>query len=181
MFDINLIREKPDLVRQALEKRHMDPAPVDEVQALDVERRTLLTKVEALKAERNAASKEISQMKDPAARQAKIDAMRQVGDQIAAMDEQVRGVDEKLQNLVASLPNIPDGSVPFGNDDHDNVVVATYGEPQQFAFTPQPHWELGPKLGIIDFEQGVKITGSRFYVLSGAGARLQRALIAWML
>ena len=181
MLDINLIRENPDLVRQALIKRNMDPAPVDDAQALDVERRALLSKVEVLKAERNRVSKEISQIKDAAARQEKIEAMRLVGDQIAALDEQVRGVDERLRELVAGLPNLPDDSVPAGKDDHDNVVLKTYGSLPEFDFTPQPHWDLGPALGIIDFEQGVKITGSRFYVLNGAGARLQRALIAWML
>lgn len=181
MLDINLIRENPDLVRKALLKRNMDPAPVDDVQALDLERRTLLNKVEALKAERNRVSKEISQIKDPAARQEKIEAMRLVGDQIAALDEQVRGVDERLRELVAGLPNLPDESVPEGKDDHDNVVLKTYGALPEFDFTPLPHWDLGPALGILDFEQGVKITGSRFYVLNGPGARLQRALIAWML
>jgi len=181
MLDINLLRETPDLVRQALIKRAMDPSVVDQVQALDVQRRSLLTQVEVLKAERNTVSKEIGKMKDPAERQAKIDAMREVGDRITALDEQVRAVDGDLNALVATIPNIPDPSVPLGQDDKDNVVLRTEGTPPTFDFTPLPHWELGPKLGIINFDQGVKITGSRFYVLSGAGARLQRALIAWML
>jgi seryl-tRNA synthetase len=120
-------------------------------------------------------------MKDPAERNAKIEAMRLVGDEIAALDDQVRIIDEALQKMVASIPNIPDPSTPYGKDEHDNKVVTTFGNPKEFSFTPLAHWDLGPKLGIIDFDRGVKITGSRFYVLSGAGARLQRALIAFML
>ena len=181
MLDINLVREHPEEVREALRKRNMDSAVVDEVQALDVVRRKLLTQVESLKAERNAVSRQIGLMKNPADRQEKIAAMKQVGDQIAALDEQVRQVEDRLQGLVATIPNIPDPSTPLGKDEHDNVVIKTVGEIPQYAFKPLPHWDLGPKLGIIDFERGVKITGSRFYILSGAGARLQRALIAWML
>jgi seryl-tRNA synthetase len=181
MLDINLVREQPEEVRDALRKRNMDDAVVDQVQVLDVERRKLLTQVETLKAERNTVSRQIGQMKDAAGRQEKIDAMKSVGDQIATLDEQVRLVEEKLLGIVATIPNIPDPSTPVGKDEHDNVVVKVVGEIPEFDFTPQPHWDLGPKLGIIDFDRGVKITGSRFYVLSGAGARLQRALIAWML
>jgi len=181
MFDINLIRENHDIVREALRNRQADPGIVDQVLALDVERRTLLAEVEALKARRNAVSKEISKMKDPAERQVKIEQMREVGDQIAAMDGKVREVDEALDARVASIPNLPLPETPVGKDEDENVVLRTEGEPRQYDFTPLPHWELGPALGILNFEQGVKITGSRFYVLSGAGARLQRALIAWML
>jgi seryl-tRNA synthetase len=181
MFDINLLREQPDMVRQALQNRQMDAGVVDEVLALDAERRALIGQVEALKAERNAVSREIGKMKDPAERQAKIEAMRIVGEQIATLDERVRVVEENQQNLVSGIPNLPDPQTPYGKDEHENQVVRTVGVQPSFNFTPQPHWDLGPNLGIIDFERGVKITGSRFYVLSGAGARLQRALIAWML
>ncbi len=181
MFDINLLREQPDVVRQALQARQMGTGVVEEVLALDAERRSLIGQVEALKAERNAVSREIGKMKDAAERQAKIEAMRSVGDQIAALDERVRQVEEGQQALIATLPNLPDPQTPYGKDEHENQVLRTIGEQPAFDFTPQPHWELGPRLGILDFERGVKITGSRFYVLSGAGARLQRALIAWML
>ncbi len=181
MLDINLIRETPEVVREALKLRNMDTAIVDEVQALDGRRRALLVEAEALKNERNTVSKEIGKSKDPVERQAKIEAMRGVGDRIAALDEQVRSVEDSLTRLVATIPNLPDPSTPVGKDEHENVVLRTMGQVKQFDFTPLPHWDLGPKLGIIDFEQGVKITGSRFYVLNGAGARLQRALIAWML
>ncbi len=181
MLDINLIREQPDLVRQALRNRQMDPAPVDSVLALDERRRALLTEVEALKAERNAVSKEIGKMKDPAERQAKIEAMRVVGDRIAELDKQVAEVEEELRAIVAAIPNLPDARTPLGKDESENIVLRSVGKLPEFDFEPKVHWDLGPALGIMDFERGVKITGSRFYVLSGAGARLQRALIAYML
>ena len=181
MLDLNLIREEPDMVRQALVVRQMDPAPVDQVLELDERRRELIQEVETLKAERNTASREIGKMKDPAERQAKIEAMREVGDQISELDEKLRFVEAELQELMLTIPNIPDPQTPYGVDESENVVVRTVGEKRAFDFQPKPHWELGPELGIINFEQGVKITGSRFYVLSGPGARLQRALIAWML
>ncbi len=181
MLDINLIREKPDIVRQALVNRQMDPEAVNQVLALDEQRRSLILEVENLKAERNAASKEIGRMKDPAARQEKIQAMRQVGDQIAGLDETLRNVENALNAELSAIPNIPDPRTPVGVDESENVVIRNVGEPRAFDFTPKPHWDLGPELGILNFDQGVKITGSRFYVLSGAGARLQRALIAWML
>jgi seryl-tRNA synthetase len=181
MLDINIIRDKPELVRQALLDRQMDADPVERVLALDEQRRSLIVQTEQLKAERNTVSKEIGQMKDPAARQAKIDAMRQVGDRISLLDEQLRGVDEQLNDVVSRIPNLPDPRTPYGKSEDDNVVLRTLGDLPHFAFEPKPHWELGPQLGILNFEQGVKLTGSRFYVLSGAGARLQRALIAYML
>ena len=181
MLDINLVREQPDVVREALQKRNMDTAVVDDMAALDVQRRNLLVEVEALKAERNTVSREIGKMKDKDARQAKIDEMRGVADRITELDEQVNQVEDSLTRLVEGIPNIPDPITPLGKDESENVVVRTEGEIPQLGFEPLPHWELGPQLGVINFDQGVKITGSRFYVLSGAGARLQRALIAWML
>jgi seryl-tRNA synthetase len=181
MLDINIIREQPELVRKSLRDRQMDPAVVDSILDLDEKRRSLLTRVEKLKAERNAVSKEIGQLKDGAARQEKIGAMRRVGDEIAAFDEQVAEVDSQLLAAAATVPNIPDPRTPLGAGDDDDVLLNTVGEPKQFDFTPKPHWDLGPALGIIDFERGTKITGSRFYVLNGPGAQLQRALIAFML
>ena len=181
MLDLNFIREQPEVLCKALADRQMDSGVVDTLLSLDIERRALLVKVEALKAQRNTVSKEISQTKDATLKQEKILSMRAVGDEIAALDETTRQVEEKLQSLLSTIPNIPDPSTPIGKDESENVVLRSYGEIPQFDFTPQPHWELGPKLGIIDFDRGVKLTGSRFYVLNGAGARLQRALIAWML
>jgi seryl-tRNA synthetase len=181
MLDINLLRENPEVVRKALRDRQDNPAPVDSILKLDETRRNLLVQVESLKAERNSVSKEIGKMKDPAQRQAKVEMMRVVGEKIADLDKQVADVERELKALTEFLPNIPDPRTPYGVDDSENVVIKTVGEPRKFVFSPQPHWDLGPQLGIIDFERGSKLTGSRFYVLSGAGARLQRALIAWML
>ena len=181
MLDINLLRENPDIVRDALTRRNMDVSVVDEITTLDQDRRSLLKEVEDLKAERNRVSKEIGRSKDSSEREEKIAAMRKVGDTISELDEKVREVDEKLKDILSGVPNIPDADVPLGKDESENKVLRTSGEPPKLDFEPLPHWDLGPQLGIINFDQGVKITGSRFYVLSGAGARLQRALIAWML
>jgi seryl-tRNA synthetase len=181
MLDINLIREHPDEVRLALQKRQLDITSVDAVLELDARRREMIQKVETLKAERNRVSKEIGRMKDPDERQAKIEAMRAVGQQIDELDRELKEIEAELQRIMATLPNIPDERVPQGVDETENVILKTVGEIPQFDFEPLPHWDLGPALGILDFERGVKISGSRFYVLKGAGARLQRALIAWML
>ncbi|MBP7212965.1 MAG: serine--tRNA ligase [Anaerolineaceae bacterium] len=181
MLDIKLFRENPELIKESLQKRHMDPAPVDEIIALDEKRRSLILDVENKKAERNAVSKEIGRMKDKDEREAKISAMRKLGDAITALDEELKSLETVLTTQLASLPNIPDPDVPIGLDDKDNVVLRTIGEIPQFDFEPKPHWDLGPELGIVDFEAGVKLAGTRYYVLEGAGARLERALIFWML
>jgi seryl-tRNA synthetase len=181
MLDINLIREQPELVRKALADRQMDPTPVDQLLELDRQRRQTIQEAENLKAQRNAVSREIGKAKVPAERQAKIEAMRQVGDQISQLDEALREIEAQLNDILAGIPNLPDSRTPYGKDDSENVVLRGEGTITEFDFEPKAHWDLGPALGILDFEQGVKITGSRFYVLSGAGARLQRALIAWML
>lgn len=180
MLDINLIRDEPERVREALEKRQMDPSVVDQVLTLDEKRRELIVDVEEMRSERNTVSKEIGRMKDQAERQVKIEAMRELGDQIESLDSDLSQVDSQLQDLLSELPNIPDPDVPVGVDDSDNVVLREVGERPEFDFEPKPHWDLGPELGIIDFERGVKLSGSRFYVLSGPGALLQRALVFWM-
>jgi len=181
MLDLNLIREQPELVRKALRDRQMDASSVDVVLDLDEQRRVLIKQVEVLKAERNTVSREIGRTKDPTDRQAMIESMRIVGDTISQLDDNLRLIETQLNQEMALIPNIPDPRTPYGIDESENVVIKTVGEIPKFDFAAKPHWELGPQLGIIDFEQGVKITGSRFYVLSGAGARLQRALIAFML
>jgi seryl-tRNA synthetase len=181
MLDLNLIREKPELVRTALKNRQMDTSPVDDVLRLDEKRRSLLTQVEGLKAERNTVSKEIGRSKDAAERETKISAMREVGDKISALDRDVAAVEAELQAVTSAIPNIPDERTPVGASEEENVVLRTVGQLPEFDFEPKPHWDLGPALGILDFERGTKVTGSRFYVLNGPGARLQRALIAFML
>jgi seryl-tRNA synthetase len=181
MLDINIIREQPDVVRKSLADRQMETAPVDQIVELDRQRRLTIQENESLKAQRNTVSKEIGKAKDPAERQSKIEAMRQVGERISQLDESLRKIEDELNNILAGIPNIPDARSPYGKDDSENVVLRGVGKIPEYDFEPKAHWDLGPALGIIDFEQGVKITGSRFYVLSGAGARLQRALIAWMI
>jgi seryl-tRNA synthetase len=180
VLDLALIREKPDWVKAEIVKLNAE-APIDRIVELDQQRRSLLQEVEALRQQRNAVSKEIGRMKDQAQRQVKIAEMRQVGDRIGELDEQLRQVEADLNEAMLWVPNLPHASVPVGPDDSHNLVVRQEGEPREFDFEPLAHWDLGPMLGIIDFERGVKLSGSRFYLLRGLGARLQRALITWML
>jgi seryl-tRNA synthetase len=180
MLDLRLIREEPGRVKAAIATTSTE-APIDEILALDERRRALLSEVEARKAELNKGSKQVGRTKDPAEREALIAEMRALGDRIAALDAEVKGVDERLHGLMLQVPNIPLDHVPVAPDESGNVVVAEFGAKREFDFAPKPHWELAEELGIIDFERGVKISGSRFYVLRGEGAQLQRALIAWML
>ncbi len=180
MLDINLIRDEPENVREAMVKRQMDPGVVDQILSLDIKRRDLITQVETMRADKNAVSKEIGRMKDKESRQAKIDEMRELGDKIDSLDSELSQVDSELSSIMAVLPNIPDPEVPVGMDDKDNIVLRVVGEKPVFDFEPKPHWDLGTELGIIDFDRGVRLAGSRFYVLSGQGALLQRALIFWM-
>ncbi len=180
MLDINLIREKPEMVKAAMADLGSD-APIDQILALDAQRRELLTTVEALRAERNAVSKEIGRSKDQAERQAKIERMRAVGERIKTLETDLKAIESQLREAMLLVPNLPGPGVPVGPDEEHNVVLWQKGEPRQFDFEPLPHWDLGPTLDIVDFERGVKLSGTRFYVLKGAGARLQRALITWML
>ncbi|MGM0400028.1 MAG: serine--tRNA ligase [Chloroflexota bacterium] len=179
MIDLNYIRENPDEVKAAIEALHM-PAPIDEIVELDERRRDLLQQVEALRAERNRVSKKIPRM-EPEERAKAIDEMREVAARIDALDDELAPVEEELDKALLQVPNLPDPSVPVGADESENVVVETEGELPAVGFEPLPHWDLGEKLDIIDFERGVKISGSRFYILKGLGAKLQRAAIRWML
>lgn len=178
MLDLKFIREHPEKVQEALRKRNTE-APLDQILALDEKRRELLTQAEALKYQRNEVSRQIgrAKQKDPE----RIAEMRAIGDHIAARDAEIRAVEEELYNSLLQIPNIPHPSVPEGKDESENVVVRTEGEPAKLDFEPLPHWDLGPMLGIIDFERAAKIAGSRFFLLKGLGARLERALINWML
>ena len=183
MLDLNYIREHTGEVKQAMASLYAD-APIDDILDLDRQRRAALQQVETLKQQRNTVSKEIGKMKDAAEREAKKAEMRAVGDQIDALDAQVREVETKLNDLMLGVPNMPDASVPVGKDDAENIVTRIEGEPKtakDCGFEPKPHWDLGTALGIIDFERGVKVSGTRFYMLIGAGAKLQRALISFML
>ncbi|MGB2853492.1 MAG: serine--tRNA ligase [Dehalococcoidia bacterium] len=178
MLSLQFIRENPDLVRDALDKRH-DSAPIEEILSLDKQRRNLLAEVEALRARRNEVSKEIGKTGEKPPQL--IEEMRHIGDRIKTLDEQVKSTDEQLNDLLLRVPNIPHPSVPEGMDESENRIVRSWGEAREFDFKPLPHWELGEKLGIIDFERGVKLSGTRFYILKGRGAHLQRALISFML
>ncbi|MBU6334384.1 MAG: serine--tRNA ligase, partial [Chloroflexi bacterium] len=181
MLDIRMLREQTGEVKAALARAGVDPHQVDAVLAFDERRRQLIRDVEALKAVRNAGSKEVARLRDAAERDARIVEMRAIGDQIAALDRDVAVIEQHQQDALLELRNLPHPAVPDGPDETANVILVQEGEPCQMAFTPRPHWELGEALGIIDFERGVKLSGSRFYVLRGQGARLQRALIQWML
>lgn len=180
MLDIRLIREKTDFVKSELRKVGFDSESIDAVLAADRLRRSLIQRVETLRAERTEASKAIGRLA-PAEREARVTEMRAVGDEIGRLEGELAGADADFERLMLLVPNLPDPEVPLGNDDSENVVVRTEGEPRRFDFEPRPHWDLGAELGILDFDRGVKISGSRFYVLRGAGALLQRAIISWML
>jgi seryl-tRNA synthetase len=181
MLDLRLIREQPEVVRDALTKRGMDTAIVDRILTLDEERRRKVADLESFRAQRNTISKEIGRMKDEAQREARKEEVRGINTRIEALEVLVNELEAHLQEELYQVPNIPDPEAPLGKDDTENVVVRTVGTPREFSFEPLPHWDLGPALGILNFEQGVKLAGTRFYVLSGAGAKLQRALITWML
>jgi len=180
MLDLNYIREHAEEVKKAIADLNTT-ASIDEILSLDIRRRELLQLTEGLRAQRNTVSKDIARIKDPAQRQPLVDEMRQVGDRIKELEGELKGVDERLTAALYEVPNMPAPGVPVGPDETHNVITRTVGEPRQFDFQPLPHWDLGPALGILDFERGVKISGTRFYVLKGLGARLQRALITWML
>jgi seryl-tRNA synthetase len=179
MIDIKLIRENPEVVFQAMERRGEGRAPVDEIIGLDTAFRQLLQEAEALRARRNDVSKQISRMKEKPPDL--IATMRQVGDRISQIEAESNEITARLEDKLLRLPNLPAADVPPGKDSQDNIEVRSWGKPKEFTFTPLPHWELAEKLGIIDFQRGVKLSGTRFYVLRGQGAQLQRALINFML
>ena len=181
MLSIARIRREPEVIKEGLRNRGEDPSAIDRVLAVDERWREALARLEELRAERNRVSKEIGRMKDPAAREARIAEMRAVGERLAELEARVREAETERERLLLSIPNVPHPSVTVGPDEFHNRVVREWGEPRSFDFEPIPHWDLGPELGILDFERGVKLSGSRFYVLRGAGARLERALISWML
>ena len=182
MLDIKRIRETPDVVRSGLKARGAAEGVVDEILGVDAERRKLLTDVEALKSTRNRVSKEIGALRKKGENTSDAEAsMRKVGDDINLLDEQVRGVDEKLRQILLLIPNIPHSSLPVGTDPSGNKVVRTWGQPRTFEFKPKSHVDIGEKLGIFDFPRATKMTGPGFPLFVGLGARLQRALISFML
>ncbi len=184
MLDIKFVRENPDLVDKACESRQNAHWDREKFFELDEERRSVIAEVESLQAERNAVSKQIGLLMREGKKEEAEAAKEQVAankDRIAELDQRRGEVEEELTALVAAIPNIPDASVPYGKDDSDNPEVRKWGEPTQFDFEPKAHWDLGPELGMIDFDRGVKLAGTRFYLLGGMGARMERALINFMI
>ena len=179
MLALTYIRAHPDEVRDSMRRRREDPALVDGILALDARRRGLVDERDNLRAEQNQASKELGRSGKPS--EEALARLRELRERIKTLDEEATAVERELNALVLQVPNLVDPSVPDGEDESGNVVVRAVGQPKRFAFAPLPHWELGERLEIIDFERGVKLSGTRFYQLRGAGARLQRALISWFL
>jgi seryl-tRNA synthetase len=159
--------------------RRGENVPIDEILELDVKRRNTIVEADELRARRNEVSKEMGRSKERPAEL--IEEMRGVGGQIKTLEDTLRSVEDQISALVMTMPNLPQDDVPFGKDESDNIEVKRFGEIPTFDFQPKPHWEIGEDLDIIDFERGAKMSGSRFFVLKGKGARLQRALIDWML
>jgi seryl-tRNA synthetase len=180
MLDSKFLRENLETVEARLKTRG-GTVDLGGFRTLDARRRELLRQSEELKALRNRVSEEISRIKDKSQAQGQITEMREVGVRIKALDEELKGIEEDLEQFLMTMPNIPNEAVPIGASEADNVEVRKWGEPPVFSFPPKPHWELGESLGILDFERGAKLTGARFTLYKGAGARLERALINFML
>ncbi len=182
MLSIELIRKDPEGVRRALESRGEEGA-LGELLALDAQRRQAIAQGDELRAQRNQVSRRLGQLRaggqqpDPQV----VTEMRQIGDRIQRLEQEVQGLDGQIHATLLSLPNLPRPDVPVGLTSEANRVVRQRGEPRRLDFTALPHWDLGPQLGIIDFDRGVKLSGSRFYTMSGPGARLERSVINWML
>ncbi len=182
MLDLKYVRANFDEVKEKLSKRGEDLTGLDRFVELDEKRRELIGETETLKSKRNEVSKQVAEFK----REKKdadhlITEMREVGDRIKSIDDELRTVEEDLNHLMLTLPNLPHESVPVGETEDDNVPVRHWGDIQEFAFEPKAHWDLATDLDIVDFERAAKVTGSRFAFYKGAGARLERALINLMM
>ncbi len=181
MLDLKFVRANPQLVEEALEKRG-GKISLDSFLALDAERRSVVAKVEEMKAQRNATSKEIGKMKKEGKDASAVMAeMRELGDKIDELDARLKEVDEQIHETLMAIPNIPNKDVPVGRDDRDNQEIRKWGEPTKFAFEPLNHWDIGTNLNILDFERAGKISGTRFTVYRGLGARLERAVVNFFL
>jgi seryl-tRNA synthetase len=181
MLDLGFVRNNLNLVREKMRDRGA-AGILGDFEALDAERRKLLSEAEALKAQRNTVSNEIASLKKQKQDASDLIAqMKQVSTNIQQLDEQAKAADEKLRDLLRRVPNVPHETVPVGRGSEDNQEVRRWGEPRKFDFEPKAHWDLGPELGILDFERAAKIAGARFAVYYGVGAKLERALAQFML
>ncbi len=190
MLSIELIRRDPDYVRQALESRG-EKDPISGLLESDAQRRRAISEGDELRSKRNQVSRQIGQMRRATGQPATDvliplegdvrQEMRQISERISQLEQQVRESEERINAMLLGLPNLPLPDVPRGLSSEDNIIIRRWGEPRTFEFTPVPHWDLGERLGLIDFQRGAKLSGARFYTLFGAGAKLERSLIAWML
>jgi seryl-tRNA synthetase len=181
MYDLPFFRTNLQTIADRLEDRGYT-LDVETFRALDTERRAAVTEAEQLKAQRNSSSQEIAKLKREGVDTSKAQQrVREMGERMASLDERVKELDERFRGMLASVPNMPHESVPAGKSAEDNVEVRRWGTPTEFDFPPKAHWDLGPALGILDMERAAKVTGARFAVYWGIGARLERALIQFML
>lgn len=181
MLDAKMVRTQPALVEAALRNRNQ-MGLLENFLALDSQRRILLVEAEEIKKFRNQASQEVGQqMKQGLNPEELVERVRQAGQKIKELDQKLNEVETAIENIMLNIPNIPDDSVPVGADEQSNQLVRTWGEPSQFDFEPQAHWDIGPNLGILDFERAAKLSGARFTVYKGLGARLERAIINFFL
>ena len=182
MLELRFTRENLELVKEKTKLRGIEDSRIEDFAAVDLQRRKLLSELESLRNKRKTVSSEIAELK----KQNKdaeplILEMREAGERIKNLEKQVAGIEEDLQDIVMGIPNLCDDSVPVGKDDNDNIEVKKWGGIPEFAFDPKPHWEIGEKLDILDFERAAKLSGARFALLKGLGSRLERALINFML
>jgi len=181
MLDLKYITQHVEEIRVHLDHLGEPGAPLDRILELDVQRRTVVKEADELRSERKSVSKRIGRMEDGPERQGLMDSMRCVSERVDELETRSRQIEQALRDAMLRMPNMPDPDVPVGGGEEENVLVRTVGNRPSFSYEPLPHWDVGERLGIIDFERGVKLAGSRFYVLMGQGARLQRALISWMI
>ncbi|ABV32800.1 MULTISPECIES: serine--tRNA ligase [Pseudothermotoga] len=184
MIDIRLIREKPDFVKKALEKRNYEKKMVDDLLSLDAQFRELTNQINQLRAQRNSISKMVAQAKS-SGKTEEIENLteegKKIGRQIDSIEDQLKEIKVQMEKLMLLVPNIPDDSVPEGKDETSNREIRKWGDPKKFDYNPQAHWDLGPSLGLMDFDRAAKLSGSRFTVMYGMFAKLERALTNFML
>ena len=180
MFNIELLRSDKESVTKLLKSRNVDISSLNSILKLDIERRKLIERTDSFRSDRNKTSKELSSMKEKP--ESIIVEMRELGDKIKEYERKLDTTNSDLQNLLQSIPNLPSKDIPVGPDEDSNKIIFTQDIPaKKNNFQPLPHWEIGSKLNLIDFQRGVKLSGSRFYILKNKGAQLQRALANWML